>query len=121
MVAKKIRRPKAPRFDLDSVEPIRLTSKPAGDEDVEMIHVFSIDGTDYYMPTSVPFVHAVKSMDIAGSEGEAAAVRYQLKTMLGDEGYAALIGFEGIQEADFRAICDLANKIIMTSQEGKAP
>jgi hypothetical protein len=111
------------RFDLDKVEPIVLKSRPRevrDAEQIEVINAFTIDDKEYFMPVEVDWHHAVKSLDIAAREGEASAVAYQLRTLLGEEGYRALIDFEDIDRDDFQAICELANKIIMSSSEGKA-
>lgn len=111
------------RFDLDNVTPVELTSRPKDErdtEEIEVIHAFTIDGKEYYMPVEVEFHHAIRSLDIAAEQGEAAAVAYQLRVLLGEEGYRALIDFPDIQRDDFIAICDLANQIIASSSEGKA-
>ena len=111
------------RFDLDNVEPIVLKSRKREErdaEEIEVIHAFSIDDKEYFMPIKVDWHHAVRSLDIAAREGEASAVAYQLRTLLGEEGYRALIDFEDIDREDFQAICELANRIIMSSSEGKA-
>lgn len=109
------------RFDLDEVEPIQLDDdEEPEDEEVELIHVFSIGDKAYYMPTKVEFVHSARSMEIYAQQGEAAAVAYQLRVTLGDEGYEALINYPKLREAKFRAIIDLANKII-NAGSGKAP
>lgn len=113
------------RYDLDGIEPVVLTSRTdqeRGDTEVEMIHAFSIDDVEYYMPRKVPFHVAMRSMDIAGSQGEAAAIRYQLSTLLGEEGYAALLQFQDLEPEHFARITTIANKIIMSSQvdAGKA-
>lgn len=111
------------RLDLDKVEPIVLTSKSRKErdaEEIEVIHAFTLDGQEYFMPVEVDWHHAVRSLDIAAEQGEAAAVAYQLRILLGEDGYRALVNFEDIRREDFQAICELANKIIMSSSEGKA-
>jgi hypothetical protein len=109
------------RFDLSDVEPIQLDEGAAEEsEEVEQIHLFSIGDREFWVPTQVDFVHAVRSMEIAAARGEAAAVAYQLRVLLGDDGYEALINFDRLQKPHFEAICRTANKIIMASAEGKA-
>lgn len=120
-MGKAARRRKAPpRFDLDDFEPIRLDSSSDNeDEGIEQIHAFSIDDTDYYVPTAVPFHHSVKAMEIFTQRGEPAAVAYTLRIVLGDEGYEALMAYEGLKEEEFEAIVKLANQIV-NAGSGKA-
>lgn len=119
--ASRRRAPKT-RFDIDDFEPIRI--EPAGGDEeadgaVEQIHAFSIGDKDYYVPTQVPFHHSVKAMEIMAARGEAAAITYTMRTVLGDEAYTALIEFEGLQEEQFEAILKLANQIV-NAGSGKA-
>lgn len=110
---------KSKRFDLDSYEPIVLTSS-SDDSEVEMLHVFTIDGKKYYMPTEVPFSVSVKAMRVFAERGETAALDFQLHALLGDEGYNALLNFDDLQADDFKRIIELADQIVTASTKGKA-
>lgn len=121
-VTKKRREIESTRFDLDSYEPVvmvTMSDQERGEQDVEMIHAFTLDGTEYFMPKVVPYSLAVKSFDLAAREGEAKAIAYQLVTLLGETGYQALIGFRDIDPEQFKQVADLANAVIMASS-GKA-
>lgn len=107
------------RFDLDNFDPIRIGDPEEPAEEPEEIHAFSIGDNDYYVPTAVPFHHSVRTMDIYAQRGEAAAVTYTLRTVLGNDGYEALMAHEGLQEEEFEAIVRLANQIVNAGQ-GKA-
>ena len=118
----KVKRPRKERFDLDNVEPIRLTSKPKDDDsadEIDMVHAFSIDDRDFYVPTVVPFKHSVEAMEIFAQRGEAAAVAYTLRTVLGDDAYDALRAFPDLDEESFNGIVTLANQIV-NAGSGKA-
>jgi hypothetical protein len=120
--AKMRRTQRKERFDLSSVEPIQLdddTDEPS-DGEVEQLHLFSIGEKEFWVDTQVDFVHAVRSMEIAATRGEAAAVVYQLRVLLGDDGYEALINHDRLRQHQFEAITRTANKIVMSSFEGKA-
>ena len=111
------------RLDLDSLEPVAMKSgskEGRDDEEIEVIHIFSIDGEDYYAPTRIPFRVAMRSLDIAANQGEIAATAYQLRTVLGESAYQALMEFDDIEEDDFKRIAEAVNIIVMSSQEGKA-
>jgi hypothetical protein len=110
------------RFDLDAYEPVEmttLTDEERGEQEVKMVHAFTLDGTEYFVPREVPYSVAVKSFDLAARDGEAAAIAYQLITLLGEAGYQALIGFRDIEPEQFKQVADLANAVIMASS-GKA-
>lgn len=111
------------RLDLDSYEPVAMVSRTdaeRGEDDVPMIEAFSVDGVSYFMPREVPFAVVVKSLDIAAHQGEAAAVAYQLETLLSPDGYRALFGFKDIDRDQFEQVADLAAAIIMANQGKKA-
>jgi hypothetical protein len=122
-MGKAARRRQAPpkeRFDLDSFEPIQLKEPAAEESDaIEQVHAFSIGETEYFVPTRVPFFHSVKAMEVYATKGEQAGVAYELRTVLGNEAYEALMGFEGLTEKQFQAILKLSSQIIHASA-GKA-
>ena len=117
------------RDDLADYTPIVISDTADGDDDqepeeVEEIHLFTVrvDGElkEFYAPTRVDFTYAVQSMDVAATQGEAAAIRYQFVALVGEEGYRALITAPGLTRSDFLKIAAVANKIVMSSMEGKA-
>lgn len=112
------RKPRVDRFDLDDFEPIRLEPASQDEEEPEEIHAFSIGDVDYYVPTAVPFHCSVQAMEIYAQRGEAAAITYTLRTVLGDEAYEALINYKGLSEANFEAIVRLTDRIIKASGKG---
>lgn len=107
------------RFDLDNYEPIVLKTRNE-DEEIEMLHVFTIDDKKYYMPTRVPFNVTIKAMRIYAEKGEAAALDYQLRVLLGTDGYDALMDFDDLESEDFQNIVNLADQIVTASAKGKA-
>lgn len=108
------------RIDLDDIEPVVIHTGDRDGEEVEEIHLFTIDDREYWVPARAPFQAAIKSMSIYAAQGEAAAVDYQLRTMLGEEAYEALVNCPDVTEDQFKRICDHINTIVMAEQEGKA-
>jgi hypothetical protein len=108
------------RFDLDTFEPIELSSQHDDDEpEIEEIEVFRIDGKSFFMPDRVPFRCQLEMLDATARGGEAAGVRYAMITTLGEEGYAALMSLETLDREKFEQILQLATQIIASSA-GKA-
>lgn len=113
----------ATRFDLDDYEAPTLVKRdePEPEDDrVEMIVAFTIGDKPYYARTSVPFKDTVDAFRIAATGNEAGAVAFQLQTVLGMDGYNALMGFDGIGPDDFQKIVVLANRIFTASSQGKS-
>lgn len=83
-----------------SAEPsvLRLTPRT---EPAERVPVFYIGDTEYTMPKHPPATIALEYMEILAEEGEtskaeARAQVHLFRTMLGEDGYAALKGFDGL-------------------------
>lgn len=113
----KVKRKARPELD---DEPIKITSTAEDDGgEVEMVHLFSIDDRDFYAPTVMSFHHQLKAMDIQAERGEAAALSYVLRKVLGDDGYDALLSFDGLSKKNYDAIVMKAHKIL-NSEAGKA-
>jgi hypothetical protein len=102
---------------IEKPEPIQLKTGPA--EDVERVHLFTIDGTEYYARTNVPFNVTLRANRIYAERGEQAAEAYTLVQVLGQEGYEALENFDELTEDQFVSILDYAEKVV--KGPGKQP
>lgn len=114
-------------FDPEDFEPIVLRPKK---EDDETVLLFTIEETgddgeptgsvvEYHALKRVPFNVSLKAMKIMVENGEMAAIAYSLQTLLGVEGFNALMNLEGLEREDFGKIMDYANKVVI--QPGKSP
>jgi hypothetical protein len=86
-------------------EPILIESVEP--EEVEQIHLFTIDGVDYHMPAVIPPSVALEMMDIVRREGDLAASAWMLEEVLGTDAYEALIHCRSITKAQMRQINDI--------------
>lgn len=110
------------RFDLSDYEPPVLDEGDEEDDpEVERIEAFRVGEKSYYARTQVDFIVAVRAMEIAAQSGEAAAMAYTMREVLGDDGYQALLNLKSLHPEHFARIAVLVNKIVSSSSaEGKA-
>lgn len=93
-------------------EPQAIQLSRGESEDVERIHLFSVDETEYWVRTSVPFNVTLKANRIYAERGEQAAEAYILTQVLGEEGYEALESCDNLTEDQFMDILDYAEKVV---------
>jgi hypothetical protein len=72
--------------------------------------LFSIDGVEYTIPKAVPTNVGLKAMDHLARVSEPEGVRYIMILMLEKEGWDALQGADGLEEADLRTIQEIIRK-----------
>jgi hypothetical protein len=110
------------RPDIDMSAPVELTRKTTeqrAEEEITVVPLFSLDGKIYEVPDRVPYIEALRSIETANTRGEAAAVAYQLRLLLGAEGYEILMGFEDLEEDQFTQIVERASEIVMRAKREK--
>lgn len=83
-------------------EPLRLTSKPAAD--TGRVVLFYVDDTAYSVPKVIGRNHGLRYLKTARRLGEALAAQELMETLLGEDGYDALMGCEGLTDDDLDAI-----------------
>lgn len=99
--------------NVSEFKPITLESSG---EEVEEVTLFVLDGEEYKIPTKVGHNITLQAMEIYANTGNPdAATMFALKTLLGPKGWHALKNFDELEEADFEAICKVADKIVMGS------
>ena len=87
----------------------------------ERIPLFSIDGTDYTMPAEVAGYVSLEATDLWATQGEAAATRWLMIEMIGEDGYAALRQCKTITKAQMRHVQEILVKHAMGEEDPKAP
>jgi len=83
----------------------------------ERVEAFSINGTVYSINTKPKTNTALKYVHLARTKGSEIAIDYMLETLLGKEGYEALIDFDDLTEDDLKAVIDSASKIMAGALE----
>lgn len=105
--------PKAPVQDDLDFEPIRIDSSKV--PEIEMVHLFSIDDTDYYMPKRVRPAIAMKFLQEAAEIGVEVAMARAIRTVLGPDTMTALATCDAVTEKQLTQIMDIIeNKIYGT-------
>lgn len=99
-------------------EPVELV--PSGEE-VEQVHLFTLDGVQYFIPRRVQFNVTLRAMEMFRTQGEVAAGAYILEALLGEDGYQALINYDELERDQFERITEIAQRIVLGDREkGKA-
>jgi hypothetical protein len=101
--------------EVPQVIALQSAKKPAA---VKRVELFSIDGEVYSVPTSVSRNVGLKYVHIARKEGPEAAADYMLESLLGQEGYEALINFEDLSEDDLKNIVEACSHIMVAASKG---
>lgn len=91
---------------------IELVSSGGG-EQVEMVDLFSIDGTVYQVPAKPRVNVALQFLNDLRTQGEAMANMLMLEKLLGAEGYKALSTYDALTPENLRAVTDAAAKLTL--------
>jgi hypothetical protein len=82
----------------------------------ERIALFSIDGTEYTIPSRVRPNQGLQIMHVFRQQGETSGVSFMLETIIGTEGYNALMNFDDLEDEDLETIVEVAFKLVQDSQ-----
>lgn len=105
--------------------PLRFTT--AADEPGEREELFSIDGKPYTIPCDPPASIGINAQEVLAAERETLisagldaktatmtamgfAQRHILRSMLGPEGYEALLGYRQLTRADLRRLMEICSE-----------
>jgi hypothetical protein len=78
----------------------------------ERVPAFSINGVTYSILTRPKVNAGLKYVHLARTRGQEIAIDFMLETLLGKEGYQALMDFDDLTEEDLTAVMDAASKIM---------
>ena len=99
-----------------STEVIALKSKK-GAKKADAITLFSIDGQDYSIPSSIRPNQAMQIMKVFRKQGDTAGVDFMLEVLLGSEGYEALLAFDDLESDDLEKIIKIAFQMVVGATE----
>jgi hypothetical protein len=83
----------------------------------ERVPAFSINGRVYTILTRPKTNAGLKYIHLARTKGAEIAVDFMLETLLGTEGYEALMDFDDLTEADLTAVIEAASRIMAGAVE----
>jgi hypothetical protein len=83
----------------------------------ERVPAFSINGKGYTVLTKPKTNAGLKYVHLARTRGAEIAVDFMLETLLGEEGYQALMDFDDLTEQDLKDVIDAASRIMAGAVE----
>jgi hypothetical protein len=101
--------------DVSGASVIRLKSKPKGRE--KRVILFYIDDVAYSVPSKPGAETGLQYLDIVANRGQEIGIAFMLKTMLGDDGYKALLNYRDLDPADLQAVIVKASEIMNGAME----
>lgn len=95
--------------------PELITLKTKKDRKEARVTLFSIDGTEYSVPLNVRPNKALQILHIIRTKGETAGTSFMLETLLGTEGYTALLEFDDLTEEQLEQIIKIVFELVSAS------
>ncbi len=83
----------------------------------ERVPAFAIDGKVYTIATRPKTNAGLKYIHLARTRGQEIAVDFMLETLLGKEGYEALMNFDDLTEAQLEDVMKAASRIMLGAVE----
>lgn len=96
-----------------------IALKSRKDRVEERVELFSIDDKGYSIPTAIRPNQSLQIMHVFREKGDAAGTSFMLETLLGSEGYDALINFDDLDEEDLEKIITIAFKLVNSASSDK--
>lgn len=100
-------------------EPIDFDARRNDEEVEERVVIFHLNGTDYSVPKKPRINLGLKFSYERRAFGTDVAVSSLLRAMLGDEGFDALMGYDGLTEDDLEAITTICSRAAMGKLEAQ--
>lgn len=85
---------------------------------VEEIELFSIDGVSYTIPNKPRLNVALKTLKLANTVGQDAAMVYMMEAAIGEEAFEALLDYDDLDQETLQAIMAAAQKVVFGGLEG---
>lgn len=101
--AKKTAAPTPATVDED-FEPVRLTSKT--DAPADRVVLFYVDDEPYTIPKKISRGHGLRFLRTMRRQGEAIAAQELMETLIGEDGYEALMNCDDLTDEDLDKIMD---------------
>jgi hypothetical protein len=97
-------------------EPIELTTEDDTNPEV-LVHLFSVNGTKYYVPGQQDMAKALQYLKKVESVGPDLAALWMLEQVLSPEGFAALMGMKGLKAASLAKLTAVIQSIMLGAEE----
>lgn len=101
----------------NNVGVLRLTRKKDAEPEKRVV-VFYIDDEAYSVPAHPGAEIGLKMLQLMETRGQEAATYYMLVTMLGEDGYRALMEYKNLPPEAMKQVVDKINEIANGAMEG---
>ena len=101
--------------EVPGIEPLHFDSSKTVD-DGDVVNIFSIDDTDYYVPREPRANVTLKYLRMARTD-PANAQGWLLEQLLGEESYTALMDYDGLTTADLLKVLAIVEKLALDAAE----
>ncbi len=104
----------------EDFEPVRLTSK--SDAPADRIVLFYVDDTSYSIPKKIGRGHGLRYLRTMRLQGEALAAQELLESLIGEDGYTALMECDDLEDEQLDKIMTRLRDMALgeVEEEGKA-
>jgi hypothetical protein len=103
--------------ELQAERPDLIEISTADVTEVARVALFSIDGTEYTIPETVPASMSLRVLDTARRQGMEVALSLALEELLGPDGYRALLTCDALTSEHMGAIMDAVQALTMGELE----
>lgn len=97
---------------------INFDEVPKVEGETEMVELFTLEGKTYTIPNKPRINVALKFLDTAKNSGQDLAAAYLLETLIGREGYEALMDYDDLTADQFQDVVLAAQKVVLGGLEG---
>jgi len=103
--------------DEDAPKILRLTTSRKGTAR-KRAPLFYIDDTEYTTEVNPSPARGLKYLHLLRTEGADVATQYMLETLIGKDGYEALMDYEDLTDEQLEQVITAASKIMLGAVEG---
>lgn len=97
---------------------INFDEVPKAEGETETVELFTLAGKTYTIPNKPRINVALKFLDTAKNSGQDLAAAYLLETLIGREGYEALMDYDDLTADQFQDVVLAAQKVVLGGLEG---
>ncbi len=102
-------------FEPEVASIVRLKTKPPERE--KRIVVFYVDDVPYSIPAKPGAEIGLAYLKMVKERGQEAGIAYMLETMLGEDGYDALMNYKGLEIEDLSKVVQKIREVTMGALE----
>lgn len=88
------------------------------ESETETVELFTLNGKTYSIPNKARINVALRYLDEARNKGQDMAAAYLLETLIGREGYEALMDYDDLTPELFQTVVLAAQKVVLGGLEG---